>query len=203
MTSAWISGGECIPLSRLHPALPNNSPEQRHHGHRRGNSGIFSDFTSFPLFPVFPIPSSFPSHQFWDTEHPSRRTTPYSQPKLPWNLLPRNPLATAFPHWKSKLIRCCGIQWDLGKFQVLFQHQPGFFIPLNPGGIFPADFMGKSQRELPRHPEIPWELRILVPGIRLEQGQGQFMEFLPSPSSASQVRDAVEFWEFFPLLEPE
>lgn len=36
--------------------------------------------------------------------------------------------------------------------------------------------MEKSESELPHHPQIPPELRILEAGIRLEQGQGYFVE---------------------------
>lgn len=66
-------------------------------------SGI--SYGAVAAFPLFCIPGSFPFHQFWDTELPARRTTPYSQPKCPQNLLPSALLA--FPSWKFKFIHCC------------------------------------------------------------------------------------------------
>lgn len=104
-------------------------------------SGI--SYGTFAVFPLFCIPSSSPSPQFWNIELSARRTTPYTQLKFPWNLLPSAPLE--FPSLRSKLIHCCQIQQDSGKFQVLFQYESGFLIPPNLGEFFGADLWKRAR----------------------------------------------------------
>lgn len=151
----------------MHPSVPapSCSSQKNPRDHRGRNLGMFRDLTSFPFFPVFPVPSSFPFPSVLGYRAPSKENHSSFPAQIP----------TGFASQRSLEIQAhplplnpAGFKQIPGAVSMLIQ----ISHPSEPGRNFSSGFMEKSQWEFPHHPQIPWEMRILEVGIRLEQGQG-------------------------------
>lgn len=142
-----------------------------HHNNRGRNLGVFRDFIwSCCCLPSILYSQFFPFPSVLGYRAPSNENHTLFPVRIPTEFASQCSFGISKLEMQVHplLLNPAGLRQIPGAVSISIR----ISHPSKHGRNFSSRFMGKRERELPHHPRIPPELRILEAGIRLEQGQG-------------------------------